>query len=437
MVDTIIRRLRPGMVPAPDPENRKHQARLLLRGGPTLIVIDDFASMVGEEQESCINWLSGEPDSTVLLISWRAPITQIDEQINALEKIDEMTVEEAKEFWVRLVNRRAVNEHVLAQRTPEEVVEKYSRNPFILYRGVLMYVQLYGWAPPEKMLLDEEITQRVFLRYFKLGVIGEEGRDILLALSLFTTRASPEALAAVAGITDDRRFNESLVGLVTTEFVFLSLDGEHYELDKTYLKYARAYMKKHPLAEGLRERFVKFYVQFVESHAAPSEYDALEGEKENIFEGLRIAHEGKDIPSLMKMLAVLGKPNDGFFEYRGYWDIGLTYGGYALEAARERGYDDGERLALLTCFVAGLRHKRGQFDAARELLQPLVAGGGSISREAYVTALHLIGMVAFSTHEYDEAEKFFLQELSLSEGEGGAGVDLWASRPRHRSWAGS
>lgn len=425
VIDSIIRRLKPGMVPAPDPENRKHQARLLLRGGPTLIAIDDFASMVEEEQESCINWLSGEPDSTVLLISWRAPIPQIDEQINALEKIDEMTVEEAKEFWVRLINRGAINEHVLSQRTPEEVVEKYSRNPFILYRGVLMYVQLYGWDPPEKMLLGEEITRRVFLRYFKLGVIGEEGRDILLALSLFTSRASPEALAAVAGITDSRRFNESLEGLMTTEFVFLSSDGKHYELDKTYLKYAREYMKEHPLAEGLRERFVKFYVHFIESHAAPSEYNALEAERYNIFEGLRMAHAGKELPSLMRMLAVLGKPNDGFFEYRGYWDIGLTYGGLALEAARERGYDDGERLALLTCFVAGLHHKRGQFAAARELLRPLATGGGSISREAYVTALHLMGMVTFSTHEYAAAEKFFLQELSLSEAEGGAGVDLW------------
>ncbi len=425
VVDAIIRRLRPGTAPAPDPENRKHQARLLLRGGPTLIAIDDFASMAEEEQESCINWLSGEPNSTVLLISWRSPIPQIDEQINALEKIDEMTVGEAKEFWVRLINRGAVNEHVLNQRTPEEVVEKYSRNPFILYRGVLMYVQLYGWAPPEKMLLDEEITQRVFLRYFKLGVIGEEGRDILLALSLFTPRASPEALAAVAGIADSRRFNESLAGLVTTEFVFLSSDGGHYELDKTYLKYARDYMQEHPLAEELRERFVKFYVRFVESHAAPSEYDALEAEKDNIFEGLRMAHARKDLSGLMRMLAVLGKPNDGFFEYRGYWDIGLTYGGFALEAAREQGYDDGEKLALLTCFVAGLRHKRGQFAAARDLLQPLVAGGGSISREPHVTALHLMGMIAFSTHDYDEAEKFFLRELSLSEDEGGAGVDLW------------
>jgi tetratricopeptide (TPR) repeat protein len=425
VVDSIIRRLRPGTAPAPDPENRKHQARLLLRGGPTLIAIDDFAIMAEEDQESCINWLSGEPDSTVLLISWRAPIPQIDEQINVLEKIDEMTIEEAKEFWVRLINRGAINEHVLNQRTPDEVVEKYSRNPFILYRGVLMYVQVYGWAPPEKMLLDKEITQHVFLRYFELGVIGEEGREILLALSLFTPWASPEALATVAGITDSRRFNESLEGLVRTEFIFLSSDGGHYELDKTYLKYAREYMKEHPLAEGLRERFVKFYVHFVESHAAPTEYDALEAEKENIFEGLRLARAGKDLPSLLRMLAVLGKPNDGFFEYRGYWDIGLTYGGYALEAARERGYDDGERLALLTCFVAGLLHKRGQFDAAWELLLPLAARGGSISREAYVTALHLMGMIAFSTHEYDEAEKFFLQELSLSEGEGGAGVDLW------------
>lgn len=424
VVDKIIRRLRPGQAPAPEPESRKQQARFLLRGYPTLIAIDDFDSMPQEEQVSCINWLTEEANSTVLLISWRAPIPQIDEQINALEKVDEMTVDEAKEFWVRLVNRGGVNEHVLNQRTPEEVVEKYSRNPFILYRGVLMYVQLHGWTSPDKMLLDEKVAQRVFLRYFKLGIIGEEGRAILLALSLFTPRASRDALTYVAGISDEQRFNDALAGLMTTEFVFLSAVEGHYELDKNYLKYAREYINEHPLVGQMRERFVRHYLRLVKSNGAPAAYDAVEAEKDNIFEALRMAHADGDLTSLTEMLAVLGRPNDGFFEYRGYWDAGLKYGELALEAARGWGSDDREMLARLTCFVAGLYHKRGRFDAARGLLESLVAGGEPADKKLLLPALHLTGMIAFSTHRYEDAKKSFLRELELSEA-GGGEADWW------------
>jgi tetratricopeptide (TPR) repeat protein len=423
VVDKIIRRLRPkpDIVPPANPDERMHLAQFFLRE-PALVIIDDLDTMPQEEQQGCIRWLIDETSANVLLISlrdWDLFPDEVRTQIDFYEKTYEMTASEARTFWDRLVNkpRRAPkNKHILVSKSPESVIEDYGKNPFILYKGVYMIVQREGWRPPEEVLLDEDIVRRVFLRYFEVSLIKEEGIAILLALSLFTPHASREALMKVAGIDDRRSFKKSLNVLVSLELISLSLDGEHYELDKTYLIYAREHLKGHQLAGRLRERFVEHYVDYVEEHQWPSSYDAIEAEKENVFEALRIAaDEDGNVQSLMQMMGILGRLNDGFFQYRGHWDVGLEYGDRTLKAAREKGNDDEESLAHLTCFVASLRSRRGEYEEMQKLLLPLVGDEAQTSAQTQIDALHILGMAEFSRHNYPAAEDYFKREMALSE----------------------
>ena len=419
--DRIVRRFEadPGKVPPAAVVERELRASVLLKGGPTLIAIDDFERVSPQEQDRCIEWLINDEGRTVLIIARQAFLPSEAGQISDREVVDEMTPSEAKEFWVRLVERHALHKHVFRHIPPEEVIEKYGRNPFILYKGVFTYVNTQGdWESVEEVIFspEGEVAQRVFRRSFELEQVGESGRRLLLALSLFNPNASRDALANVAGLNpSSKEFAESVRNIISLQMMRPAGRVGYFSMDKTDRAYAREVMKDHSLSDELQARFVEYFARYVERHAwGPRDFNLVEAEKENIFAALDMASARGDRESLAKMFDVLGRLHNGFFEIRGYWDAALKYCDLAIEAARA--LDDETMLARFNCVMAGLHIKKSQHDDARTLLRPIIEDGGmTVGRESYVNALHLMGMLEFNEHRYKEAGEFFRMELEASE----------------------
>lgn len=429
LIDEINRRFNPGNPPHPDPENRKLKARQLLEQAPTLIVIDDFETVPADEQ-GWIDWIEPSDPVNILLISRDASIVERVEHIADREDVDDMTESEAKEFWARLVKRWARHPHIFANVHPEEVIKRVrTTNPFILFRGVFTYVNRVGdWDSVDNALYGSEVEQRIFRRSFELKQVGDHGRRVLMALSLFQNPAPRKVLAFVAGLENDSNaFTEAVKGLLDLWLVKLVDYGRRLTLDGTYRRYAMEHMNSQPYKNELQGRFVQHFVDYVEAHPRTNAEDlnAIEEEKDNIFEAMNIAYTNGDLPSVTQIFAVLGRPHNGFFELRGYWEAAIRYGELAVAAATALGQEKKNLLARFTYTTADFHAKRGEYEEAKRLLQPLVTDGGtSLDKQSYINALHFMGMLEFREHRYKEAEELFRQELVVSKSTGDGGTDL-------------
>lgn len=430
IIDGIIRQLEPGGVPPPEPENRKRKALLLLERDAALIVVDDFETVPPEDRVQFIECIKLANQLTVLFITREAFVDQNVDHMAYREDVSDMTASEAQKFWEQLIEKRAQHPYVFDSLPPPEVIKRYGTNPFVLFVGVFTYVDKQGaWDSVEEMALAPkgEVEQRIFRRSFNLKQVGEGGRKVLLALSLFRPHASREALAYVAGLEyHSDQFRDAVVNLKSLWLINPVGSGGRLTVEKDYRRYARDYMNEHGLNEEPQGRFVQHFVGYVEAHPRTSadDFKAIEEEKDNIFEALELAHAGGDFSSVTKVFNVLGRPHNGFFEIRGYWDAALKYGHLAMEAATALGQEKKNLQACFTYTVADFHRKKGEFETARRLLQPLVDDGGmSLDNQSYVNSLHFMGMVEFDEHRYKKAAELFHRELAASEGAEEGGVD--------------
>jgi len=417
LIDEILRRFDPNRKPPKDRKSRKLRARLLLDNGPVLIAIDDFDMAASDEFSNCIDWIRSKTGCTALLIAREQFLERSMRGIDEREEVDNMTIPEAAVFWKRLVKQWAQHDDVFRDFTPEQVVGKFGTNPFILFQGVFMHVaEQADWETVEKHgLATERVKNRYFSRSFESSRLGDKERRVLLALSLFTPNAERRALADVAGLgSDTDGFADAVAKLRTLWLVSPALTRGRLTMDKLNRRYAKAYLKHHRLANELQGHFVKYFAHYVESHGRTTvkDFNAIETEKDNIFEAMSLARN--DPRSLTTMFGVLGRTHNGFFEHRGYWNVALANSEHALKAAQEIG--DKAMLERFTCIAAGLNLKFSKNEDARRLLQPLIEGQSKpVDEQAYIDALHFMGMLEFTEHNYKNAEKFFRLELAACE----------------------
>lgn len=91
-----------------------------------------------------------------------------------------------------------------------------------------------------------DAAQRVFDRSFDLPQLGDDGRTVLLALSLFVPSASRGALAAVAGFAEDKnRLNEAVKRLAALRLLSTTDGGERLQVQGLTRELARARLGKY------------------------------------------------------------------------------------------------------------------------------------------------------------------------------------------------
>jgi hypothetical protein len=173
-----------------------HQA--LLGAPATLIVLDNFESISIQQRELCAEWLAKRASCPVL-------ITSREEVPHARPfHIREMSLSEGFELFRMLVSMSR-NPHAFENIDHEKILRAANGIPLFLQWIVKridtanqLNAVLEDFAP-----VDGDDARRMFDQDFLIPHLTDDERAVLLALSLFVSKATESALAEVAGFEGD------------------------------------------------------------------------------------------------------------------------------------------------------------------------------------------------------------------------------------------
>src|SRR5207253_2668131 len=137
-----------------------------------------------------------------------------------------------------------------------------------------------------------------------LPQLGDDGRDTLLALSIFAPSATREALAVVAGFEDDpKRINEAVKNLRALWLIKGIDQNRRFTIEGLTRTLAAARLYKDARAAEFKERFIKYFRDYAEEHAQPTpeNYDVLEAEKDNLLKAMDTSFDSGNLESVMKI----------------------------------------------------------------------------------------------------------------------------------------
>ncbi|HXU37250.1 MAG TPA: tetratricopeptide repeat protein [Blastocatellia bacterium] len=394
-------------------EAKKEAVRALIfrSDAPTLVVLDDFETVSPEEQEHCVEWFTNDPCCPAL-------ITTRSRVVGARNvAIDVMSTSEANEFLDRVIPQTQ-NVRVFEELDRSRIVEAAEANPLVM-QWVIAQIDL---AQRPGNVLDDlargegDAAQRVSDRWFNLPQLGNDGRDALLALSLFVPDAPRNALVEVAGFGDDeRRLSEAVKSLAALCLVETASAGGRLAIRGLTRDLARDRLIKDERSSEFRRRFVAHFVGYAELHSETTkeDFDALEPEKDNILGSVDVAFETADWRSVMRIAYAIGLPTTGFLGLRGYWGEGMRCNKQALEAARVlRSKSD---IAAFTHNLAVMHADRGDLNAARGLYNESLEIAKKLDNQSGIAiTLHQLAMLVRDQGEIDEARRLYGESLEIN-----------------------
>src|SRR5262245_31180866 len=338
LLDEIATQLGRADLRTAPPAEKPELVRALLAESPALVVLDNFETIASEVQPQCVEWLNGAP--CPVLITTRDKIAH-----TRSVQIAAMSLEEAQDFLSRLIEE-AHDRASFDGLDRNMIIETAERNPLVMQ---WIIAQIDEAQRPRDVLAElrqgeGDAARRVFDRTFNLEQLGVDGRDALLALSLFTPRASREALADVAGFGDDlKRLNDTVRRLARLWLVVAKDGGERLAIEGLTREMARARINRLPNGDEFKQRFVAYFLAYVESYdqPKPEDYDALEAQRENVLGAMDIAVEAQDWRIVMRLMDAISAKSD-WLGIRGHWDEERERGKQALTASRN--LQDEERI---------------------------------------------------------------------------------------------
>ena len=391
-------------------EPKKEDVRALIATAPTLIVLDNFETISPGEQKNCAEWIA-EHAPCPALITTR---TMIHAALNI--SIDAMSPPEAREY-LELLIAQAANAHIFKGLDRDSVIKAADANPLVM-QWVIAQIIL---AQHPRDVMDDlahgegDAAQRVFDRSFNLAQLGDDGRDALLALSLFVPSTSRAALADVAGFGDDlKRVNAAVKNLAALRLVETTDAGERLIIKGLTRELAKARLSKDERAEEFRHRFVTYFLGFAEAHAGttPEDFDALEVERDNVLSAMDVAFEMEDWKSVMQVMSAIGNHADSFLRLRGYWNEVIHRGEQALYAAQSA--KDEWHTGAFANGLGSVFADRGNYSLARKHYNIAVEIARKIGAEQGLAAtLHELGRLAQGQGQIDEARRLYNESLEI------------------------
>lgn len=220
---------------------KANEVQMMLAEAPTFVVLDNFETMSSDEAKSCAEFLKNSATCTAL-ITTRQKIAGAHNHW-----IDAMSRDEAKEFLSRLIDQSG-NPSAFHNLDRARLMQTAALNPLVM-EWIVAQIAL---AQRAEDVLDDvaqgkgDAAQRVFDRSFNLPQLGDDGRSVLLALSLFVPSASREALAAVAGFANNKnRLNEAIRRLAALRLVSTINKGERLLVQGLTRELAKARLEKY------------------------------------------------------------------------------------------------------------------------------------------------------------------------------------------------
>jgi tetratricopeptide (TPR) repeat protein len=403
---------RPDLRPLP-PEEKEEQVRALIAATPTLIVLDNFETIKPEEQKACVRFLA-ERAPCPALITTRSEINE--DEVNNIP-LDQMLLEEARELLKLLIERTRKPER-FKTLNHDEIIRKTEFNPLLL-RWVVRQIDLA--KKPETALSylakgETEVAERIFDRSFNLESVSDDGRDVLLALSLFVPDASREALAKAAGFGDDLlRLDRAVENLASVWLIDATEEGERLIIQGLIYERAKARLSKDARANEFRQRFVAHFLSYTEAHAqrTPEDYDALEAEKDNVLGAMDAAFEMGDWARVMEIANVLTKPVSGMLSVRGYWDETIRRAEQAAEAAEQT--SSKWYIGAFNNTLGIMYMRRGDYVSAKgHYAQSVEIAKMLDEKQGLSVTLHQLAMLAQAQGELMEARRLYDESLEIN-----------------------
>jgi tetratricopeptide (TPR) repeat protein len=389
-------------------EQKEAQVRAVLADAPALVVLDNFETVAPEEQARCLDFLAGCAACSAL-VTTRGDTKHGDVGNVALAA---MAQDEAREFLRRLIEQTRQPQD-FAGLDADDLIGKCEANPLVL-QWVVKQIEL---ARQPQTALDylaqgkSDAAERVFDRSFKLPQVGDDGRAVLLALTLFVPSATRAALAEVAGLdTDLPRLERAVENLSALWLVETTAGNERLILRGLTRALAKARLGQDTHADGYRRRFVAYFLRYAMAHRpkTPQDYDALEVERDNLLSAVDTASVQKDWASVMR----LAYPMNKMLSVRGYWDETLRSGVLALQAARAAEAE--AQVANLSHNLAVIYQTRGELVEARRLYDESLEIAKKLDNQSGIAmTLHELGRLAQKHGELGEARRRYNESLEI------------------------
>jgi tetratricopeptide (TPR) repeat protein len=392
-------------------EPKAVEVQALIASAPTLIILDNFETIAEKERLRCVEFLA-ERSPYPSLITTRQ---KVDGAHNI--SVDEMTPAEAQEFLKRLI-QSADNRNAFAGLKQDEIIAAAGHNPRVM-EWIVGQIELA--QHPRDVLRDlaggkGDAAQRVFDRSFELEQLTDDGRAVLLALSLFVASASRPALAEVAGLdSDTTRLNEAVKRLASLRLIGTTEGGERLTIQGLTRELAKARLAGNERAAEFRQRFVAHFLSYAKAHAqrTPEEFDALEVEKDNVLSAMDGAFVLRDWTIVIQLMNAISFDGlNGFLTVRGYWDESIRRGEQALEAARN--LSDERQIARFSHNLAIMYQSRGELTQARSLYNESLEIEKKLGNQSGIAiTLHQLGRLAQDQGELAEARRLYDESLEI------------------------
>jgi tetratricopeptide (TPR) repeat protein len=391
------------------PAVKEEQVRALVAAPPTLITLDNCETISEEEHRRIETWFARAQCSA--LFTSRQGVAG-----TAFVRVSAMSSKEAAEFLEKLTGQTR-EPHLFTPDVRERVYETAEANPYVMQWVVAQIDDAKEPATVLKELAEGEsdAAERVFARSFNLPQLGDDGRDALLALSLFAPSASREALAAVAGLGENQRGLNEAVKHLHALWLVKGVDGNsRLTVDGLTRTLATARLSKDPRADEFRRRLIAYFLSYAAERrdSTPENHDALEAEKDNLLGAAEAAFASEEWRSVMLIAIVLARPASGMLSVRGYWDETVRLGEQALQAARSS--KDDAKIADYSHNVAVMYENRGEPTKARQLHNESLEIEKRLGNQHGVAlSLHQLGRIAQNEGDKEEARRLYSESLEI------------------------
>jgi tetratricopeptide (TPR) repeat protein len=391
------------------PQPKEQAVRALIAAAPTLIVLDNFETVLPDEQYPCADFLAVRARCASLVTTRQ----QLPHEAPRHVHVESMSPDEARLFVTRWIEQEAHDPRAFDALNHDEIIQTADARPYVM-QWVLAQIDL---ALEPRAVLDElaagagEVDERVFKRSFELPQLGDDGRATLLALSLYTPGASRESLAEVAGFgTDEKRLNEAAKRLATLRLIRTTSGGARLTIEGLTRSQARARLLKDSRADKFRQRFVAYFLRYAEAHAetTPEDFAALEAEKDNILSAMDVAFSLSDWSSVMR----LSDSVDVLLTMHGYWDEAIRRGEQAIESARK--LPDESAIARFAQNTAITFQNRGELEEARRLYNESLEINKRLGNQSGIAGtLHNLAAIAHEQGQLEEARRLYNESLEI------------------------
>lgn len=398
-------------------DEKEAEVRAIMGTAATLVILDNFEAVARgegtEEQTRCLDFMAGCGEAPALLTT-RDFVDRAD-VVNV--RLAAMEDDEARDFLNRLIDRSA-RPKAFAGLNRDELIRECEANPLVMQwvvSGVALARRVRDVLADLKQG-EGDAAERVFERSFMLPQVGDDGRAALLALSLFAPDASREALAHVSGFGDDlRRLDHAVANLSALWLVEATEGHERLFLRGLTRELTRSRLSRETEAKDFHERFISYFVEFLEEREDPfpKNYDELEAEMNNLLSAADLAFALEDWTSARIIVGICGLPVEGVLSVRGFWDDAVRLNERALRFARV--VNDQKSVAYFSLTLGSLYDMRGALDDARPLLQESLDIYRSVGDEqSLAQVLHSLGVIAQRTADVGEARRCYEASLEIS-----------------------